>query len=439
MGGDTLAIAMMAGAIILIMLGVPISFSLGGVAVLVALYEYGSPALNIFVLRIHTLFQDYILLAIPLFVFMGFVLERSGIATRMFDSLRQMLGRLPGGLAIATIATGTLFAAATGVVGASVVTLGLVALPAMLRYKYDKGLATGVVSASGTLGILIPPSILIIVYGPMAGLSVGQLFASVLVPGLLLSVAYTLYTVVLCTIRPSAGPTVPIEEDTLGWPAKLADFAVAALPTLLLIIAVLGSILFGVAAPTEAAAVGALVTVGLAAAYRKLDLRMLKEASLQTLEVTSMIYLVTIGASMFTGLFIRLGGGAMVAELFLDIGWPPIAILWLMIVIVVLLGMVLDWLGILLLCIPLFTPVAAKLGFDPVWFATLMIVALQMSYLTPPFALALFYLRGVTPPDVTTNDMYRGAITFVLIQLAVLTLLVYVPSISLWLPRLLFK
>jgi tripartite ATP-independent transporter DctM subunit len=435
---ETLALVMMAAAILLIMIGFPIAFALGGTAVLVALWEFGPRVLPIFLLRIHSLLQDYILLAIPLFVFMGFMLENTGIATRMYAALRLLMGRLPGGLALATIATGTLFAAATGVVGASVVTLGLVALPAMLKYGYDRGLATGSVAAAGTLGILIPPSILIVVYGPMAGLSVGQLFASTLMPGLFLSAAYLVYALGLCILRPAAGPVLPEEERNVPFARKLGGFVTAAVPTLLLIMAVLGSILAGIAAPTEAAAVGAAVTVLLAAAYRSLSFEVLRNAAMKTLEVTSMIYLVTIGATMFTGLFIRLGGGDVVKDMILDLDVGPYVVLWLMILIVAALGMFLDWLGILLICIPLFTPIAAALGFDPIWFATAMIVSLQLSYLTPPFALALFYLRGIAPPGVTTGDMYRGIVPFVLIQGLTVALLVYWPPLALWLPRLLF-
>ena len=435
----TLAIILVIAALALIIIGFPIAFSLGGVAVVGAVLYYGPVGANMFVFRVFTLLQDYVLLSIPLFVFMGYMLESTGIAERMYRALRLIMGRLPGGLALATVATGTMFAAATGVVGASVVTLGVVALPAMLGYLYDRRLAAGTVCASGTLGILIPPSILIIMYGPMAGLSVGQLFASTLVPGLILSLLYLLAIFVYCQFRPQAGPPLSGTDLDFTISQRLVEFGLSAVPTLLLIGAVLGTIILGIAAPTEAAAVGAFATLVLAAFYRQLSLSRIFKAAMKTLEVSSMIFIVTIGASLFTGLFIRLGGGGLVQGLFLGLDVAPLLIIVIMLLIVIVLGMFIDWIGILLICVPLFTPVVAQLQFDPIWFATLMIIALQISYLTPPFALSIFYLRGVAPPEMTTMEMYQGILPFLGLQILMLVALLFWPPIATWLPALLYR
>jgi tripartite ATP-independent transporter DctM subunit len=435
----TLAIILVIAALALIIIGFPIAFSLGGVAVVGAVLYYGPGGANMFVFRVFTLLQDYVLLAIPLFVFMGYMLESTGIAVRMYRALRLIMGRLPGGLALATVATGTMFAAATGVVGASVVTLGVVALPAMLGYLYDRRLVAGTVCAAGTLGILIPPSILIIMYGPMAGLSVGQLFASTLVPGLLLSLLYLLTILIYCQIRPHAGPPLSGADLEFTVGQRVLEFGYSAVPTLLLIGAVLGTIIMGIAAPTEAAAVGAFATLILAALYRQLSLKRIFQAAMKTLEVSSMIFIVTIGASLFTGLFIRLGGGGLVQGLFLGLDIAPLLIIVIMLLIVIVLGMFIDWIGILLICVPLFTPVVAQLQFDPIWFATLMIIALQISYLTPPFALSIFYLRGVSPPEMTTSEMYQGILPFLGLQLLMLIALLLWPPIATWLPAILYR
>jgi tripartite ATP-independent transporter DctM subunit len=433
----TLAIVVVVVALTLIIIGFPVAFSLGGVAVIATALYYGSQSVSMYVFRIFDLLQNYILIAIPLFIFMGYMLQNSGVAERMYKALRLIMGPLRGGLALATVATGTLFAAATGVVGASVVTLGAVALPTMLAYHYDKRLISGTVCASGTLGIIIPPSILIILYGPMAGLSVGRLFASTLVPALILSFMYLVFIFIYCLLNPHAGPALSVKERTVPIRARVVDFAVSAVPTLLLITAVLGSIIFGIAAPTEAAAIGAVATLVLAAAYRRLNFTTLFDSLLGTLRLSSMIFVVTISASIFTGLFIRLGGGQIIEAFFLGLGADPLVVVLAMVCLIVILGMFLDWIGVLLICVPLFTPIVAHLQVDPIWFATVMIIGLQLSYLTPPFALAIFYLRGIAPPEITTGEMYLGIVPFLLIQLVVLAALFFWPALATWLPGML--
>ncbi len=276
-------------------------------------------------------------------------------------------------------------------------------------------------------------------YGPMAGLSVGQLFASTLLPGLLLVTFYLVAIFVYCQFRPQAGPPLSGADLEYSVGQRILEFVYSAVPTLLLIASVLGTIILGIAAPTEAAAVGALAAILLAACYRQLSLRRIYDAAKRTLEVSSMIFIVTIGASLFTGLFIRLGGRGLVEGLFFGLDFAPLMIVFIMLVIVIILGMFIDWIGILLICVPLFTPIVAQLGFDPVWFATLMIIALQISYLTPPFALSVFYLRGVSPPDMTTVDIYQGILPFLFLQVFVLLTLLFWPPLATWLPELLYR
>ena len=437
MSPEILTLLMFISVFIGILLGFPIAFVLGGLAAVFGYWQFGMSVANLFMLRLFSTLQDTVLVAIPLFVFMGVVLEQTGIAAKLYDAIRLMIGRLPGGLGVATIITATIFAAATGVVGASVVTIGLLAIPSMLKYNYSKSLATGAICAGGTLGILIPPSILIIVYGPLAGISVGQLFAAAILPGLLLSVLYVLYTIILCSINPAAGPPISKEEFyAVSGKEKFRLFATSVLPVSLIILAVLGTIFFGLAAPTEAAGVGALAAMVLAAFYKRLTLQTLWRSVHNTLRVTSMVYLVLIGAAFFTNVFTRIGGGRVVRSLMLGLPFGRVGIFISMMLFIFLLGMFIDWLGILMISVPLFTPIAAELGFDPLWFALMVMMILQTSFMTPPFAYSIFYLKGVSPPEVKTTDIYRGVVPFIALQFLGILLVYIFPEIALWLPRL---
>lgn len=438
MSPELITFLMLGSLITLIVLGYPVAFVLGGLATIFGLIFVGPQVVNLFMLRIFGVMSDYILLAIPLFVFMGVVIEKSGLATRLYDAAYVIMGRLPGGLAIATLFTCTVFAAATGVIGASVVTMGLLALPSMLRYNYDKQMATGAICAGGTLGILIPPSVLILIYGPLAGISVGKLFMGAFIPGIMLAGLYLAYVLIRCFINPSLGPAMPPDHPDLQIPAgrKLYLFATSILPISLLILAVLGSIFFGVAAPTEAAGVGALAAMLLAAGYRQLTLANLKEAVYSTMKISCMIYLVLIGAGFFTAIFINLGGGNVVHDMVLGLPLPNWGILLVMFSIIFIMGMFIDWIGVLMICVPLFTPIAATLGYDPLWFAMMFIVVMQTSFLTPPFAYAIFYLKGIAPPEVTTGHIYRGVAPFIILQFIGVALLALFPQLILWLPGL---
>jgi tripartite ATP-independent transporter DctM subunit len=433
---ESITALMLGSLFVLIILGYPIGFVLGGTATIFGLMFIGPRVIDLFMLRLFGVMSDYVLIAIPLFVFMGIVIEQSGIAGRLYDAMFVILGKLRGGLAIATITACTIFAAATGVVGASVVTMGILALPAMLRYEYDKPLSTGAICAGGTLGILIPPSILILVYGPTAALSVGVLLLAAFLPGLLLASLYIAYVAIRCYINPKLGPAAGDEVGKYSVGQKAMMFATSVLPVTGLILAVLGSIFFGLAAPTEAAAMGAFAACVMAACYRKLNWKNLSAAVLRTLTTSSMVYMVLIGAGFFTAIFLRLGCGRVVQSMVMELPLPSWGILIVMWIIIVILGAFIDWIGVIMIAVPLFTPIAINMGYDPVWFAMMNIVVMQTSFLTPPFAYSIFYLKGVAPPEVKLGHIYRGVVPFILLMLTGAAILAAFPGIILFLPRL---
>jgi tripartite ATP-independent transporter DctM subunit len=439
MSPELMSIIMFACLLIVLFSGLPIAFSMGGLAVIFGYLFWGPQCFYMFASKTYGLMDNYILVAAPLFIFMAMMVERSGIADDLYHAIHVWFGPLRGGLAIATILVCTVFGATTGIIGASVVSMGLLALPAMLKRGYQPELATGTICAGGTLGILIPPSLMLVVYGAYVGISVGDLFAAAILPGLLLSGLYIIYVGVLCHIRPDIGPPLPVEERKLGLKQKLALGAKSIVPPLFLILAVLGTIFFGIATPTEAAGMGALGSIILVACYGKLSWSVLKETCYRTLRVTSMVVFLVIGASAFTSVFLGVGGGKSVENLLSGLQIGPIGILAIMMFVLFILGMFIDWLAILLIIIPVFIPVANKLGFDPLWFALLICVNLQMSFLTPPFGYALFYLKGCAPPNVTLGHIYRGIIPFVILQMVGLLLCIIFPEIILWLPNKLMK
>jgi tripartite ATP-independent transporter DctM subunit len=375
------------------------------------------------------------LIAVPLFVFMGTILEKTEVAENVFQTLYEVFGPVRGGLAFATIVTCTVFAACTGVIAATVTTMTLLAVPAMLKRRYNKGLATGVVCAGGSLGILIPPSVMLVMYGPMANLSVAKLFAAALFPGLLLSGLYLLYIGVGSWVMPSLAPAISKTEmpvrDRKFWLKALWQM----LPTVLLIIAVLGSIIEGIASPTEASGVGALCALILAAFYRKLTYSTVKAAAYTTLIVTAMVFFIIIGAGVFNSVFLFLGGGELVKSMLLGLPFGRWFILAVMMLTIFIGGFFISWQGLLYIIVPIFLPISTALQFDPLWFAILVCVNLQMSFLTPPFAYAIFFVKGASPPEIETKDIYWGVIPFVLLQIAAVVICVIFPEIILWLPR----
>ena len=429
------AVIMLAILLIMVIGGVHLAFALLFLAVIFSLIYVGPPIFPMAMLKIFGVMQSEILIAVPLFVFMGTILEKSGVAEGVYQSLYELFGPIRGGLAFATVATCTIFASCTGVIAATVTTMTLLAVPAMLKRKYDKGLATGVVCAGGSLGILIPPSVMLVMYGPMANLSVAKLFAAALFPGFVLSFLFLAYIAVRAWLQPKSAPAISAEERTAVGGKLLKRTVLHMLPPLFLIIAVLGSIIGGVASPTEASGVGAFCAMLIAAAYRRLNLQNVKEAAHTTLIVTTMVFFIIIGAQIFNAVFLYLGGGVLIRNMLIAIPLGKWFILAVMMFILFIMGFFISWQGLLYVIVPIFLPVAIALGFDPLWFALLVCLNLQMSFLTPPFAYAIFFVKGASPPEITTWDIYRGVVPFVALQAFGMFICIVFPEIILWLPR----
>jgi len=348
------------------------------------------------------------------------------------------MGQTKGGIALAVIAVSTIFAACTGIIGASVVTMGLLAIPMMRRYKYSDELTYGSICAGGTLGILIPPSIMLVVMASQATLSVGKLFAGAIFPGFILSALYMGYIAIKCYLKPELGPPISREERAQVTNVQVAMMVLKSLvPPMVLILGVLGSIFFGVATPTEASGVGAFLAFIMVLAYGKFTWQGLRQAVMQTAKTTTMVIMILCGATCFTGVFLGVGGGDVVTSFVLDLGLGKWGTFWVMMAIVFLLGMFIDWIGIVLICFPLFLPIAKQLGFDPIWFVIMMAVNLQASFLTPPFGYALFYIKGVDPEGIDIRKVYRGIIPFVVLMVTGLLICALFPDAIMWLPNLL--
>ncbi|MBF0286785.1 MAG: TRAP transporter large permease subunit [SAR324 cluster bacterium] len=427
-----------------IALGHPLAITLAGVATIYGLIDNGfqvASLLDLFVNNSWGIFQNYVLVAIPLFIFMAQILDRSKVSEGLFDALYIVLGGLRGGLGMAVIVVSTVFAATTGIIGASVVAMGLMAGPALLRRGYNRGMASGIICSSGTLGILIPPSIMLVVYGGLTGMketSVGNLFAGAILPGILLSSLYLGYVSIRCTINPKLGPPIPENERTATTAEKVMMTAKNFVPPFGLILTVMGTILAGVATPTEAAALGCIGAMVLALFNKKLNFEVLSLACEATLRTTAMIMLLFVGGKLFSVVFLSVGGGDVVADHLLGMDVHEYVVLAIMMLVVFMMGMFIDWAAILLVVVPIFTPIASDLGFDPLWFAMLVCVNLQTSFLTPPFGYALFYFKGVAPPEYTMGDIYKGILPFVAIQLIGLAMMILFPQIITYLPDLFF-
>ncbi len=446
---------------LLLLVGYPVAFTLGGVALLFAfggvLSGHFDPLyLEALPNRMFGIMTNETLVAVPLFVFMGVMLERSRVAEHLLDSMSLLFGALRGGLGISVVLVGTLLAASTGIVGATVVTLGLLALPTMLRRRYDPAVAAGTICAAGTLGQIIPPSIILVLLGDVLtnayqqaqlqmgnwapkSVSVADLFLGAVIPGLLLVAAYLLYLIALAWLRPQQlPPLAAAERQQRGWALGLR-VAKALLPPLLLMLAVLGSILGGVATPTEAASVGAVGALLLAALHRQLTLERLREVLRQTTLITSMVFLILIGASLFSLVFRGYGGDQLVARLLSDLPGGVFSAVLLVMLLMFLLGFILDFIEITFVVVPIVAPVLLMMGLDPIWLGIMIAINLQTSFLTPPFGFALFYLRGVAPASLRTIEIYRGVAPFIAIQIGVLILLALWPQLITWLPGLVYK
>tara|TARA_A100001015_G_scaffold292365_1_gene367635 strand:+ start:1622 stop:2935 length:1314 start_codon:yes stop_codon:yes gene_type:complete len=427
---------MFPGLFILIFLGFPVAFALISVAFAFGLYTFSDAVIFQFISKIEGISTNFILAAVPLFVFMGSMLERSGIAQQLFNAIHMWTRRLPGGLSIGTVIMCIIFAASTGVIGATETVVGLLAIPAMLKHKYSHSLISGTICAGGSLGTIIPPSVVVVVLGPIADVSIGDLMVGMLIPGLILALMYIIYIFFLCLIKPENGPSVNAEDEIskLTLNQKLLITVKALIPPLLMIFAVLGSIMLGWAAPTEAAALGAAGSIILSLFYKKLNWETFKGALIKTITVTSMIMFILMAGTMFTGVFAASGGMSVMKNVVESLNLAPWLLLLTFLLVIFIAGFFLEWISILLIFIPIFIPIINSLGYDPVWFCVLVLIMIQTSYLTPPMAPAIFYLRGVAPKEIKLLSMYKGVIPFVIIQIIALGIVSYYPETVLWLP-----
>ncbi|HVL59006.1 MAG TPA: TRAP transporter large permease subunit [Burkholderiaceae bacterium] len=428
------AFLMLPTAFVLMFLGVQVAFAMMITAVTFGLVTFGPRVIFQFIEKIDDLSSNFVLAAVPLFVFMGAMLEKSGIADRLFEAIHIWTRRLPGGLALATVLMCVIFAASSGVIGATESIVGLLTIPAMLRYGYNKGLISGTICAGGSLGTIIPPSVVVVVMGPLANLSVGDLMYGMLFPGLMMGGLYLAYILIVCIVDPSAGPRLPREPGEPTLAQKLLITTRNLLPPIFMIFAVLGSILLGWASPTEAAAIGALCSVGLTVLYRHFTWSGLWEALLRTLRITAMIMAVLLAGTLFTGVFIGAGGIQLANQLITDLELSRAVLLAMLLLIVFLSGFFLDWISIVLIFIPIFVPLVTQAGYDPIWFCILFLIIIQTSYLTPPMAPAIFYLRAVAPAQITIAHMYRGVMPFIALQVLALVITITWPGLVTWLP-----
>ena len=439
-----LALWMFPALMVMIFMGFPVAFSLLSVAfVFGALrFNFSPMAVNVFAQKIDEVAAAYVLGAVPLFIFMGSLMERSGIAERLFEAIHLWTRRLPGGLAVGTVILCVIFAAASGVVGATESVVGLLAIPVMLRYAYDKGLISGTICAGGSLGTIIPPSVVVVILGPVADVDVGGLFMGMLFPGLMLALLYILYILVRCIIRPQDGQRLPPDENDPPLARKLVITAVALVPPVILIFAVLGTILLGWATPTEAAAMGALGSIIMVIFYRNFSLGVLKEALVKTLLVTAMILMILLAGNIFATVFTIAGGLVTTQNLVESAGLSGWATMALLLILAFLAGFVLDLISIILIVIPIAMPIIETFTFHDLeptevksWFCILFLIVIQTSYLTPPMAPAIFYLRGISPPEIRLRHMYAGVMPFIGLEIIALAVVMMWPDLALWLPE----
>lgn len=431
---EYMALLMFGLLILLLLTGYPVAFVLGAISLLFGSIYLGFDFFQLLPFRIWGIMTNFTLLAVPLFVFMGVVLEKSGVAEELLDTMGRLFGRIRGGLAISVVMVGALLAATTGVVGASVVTMTVIALPSMLKRGYAPSLASGTIAASGTLGQIIPPSIILILLGDVIGVPVGELFIGAVVPGIMLIMAYILYIGYVAWRHPHLAPAV--QDDSAELSALWICVLKSLLPPLLLIIAVLGSIFYGIASPTESAAVGALGALILAAVHRRLTIPNLRDAMQKTARLTSMVFLIFIGATAFGLVFVGMGGDGLILDIFSGLPGGKWTFLIISMLLIFVLGFFLDFIEICFIVVPIIAPVAIHLGIDPLWFALLIAINLQTSFLTPPFGFSLFYLKASAPPTLKLMDIYKGITPFVAIQLVVLALIISFPILTMWLPSM---
>ncbi len=433
---ELLTVLFFSTLVIFLLLGLPLAFVLGGVSVVFLYFTWGPEAFYMVVLQSWGVMNKFTLVAIPLFVFMAMILERSGTANDLYDMMYLWFGRLRGGLAIGTVVICAIFAAMCGISGAAVVSMGTIALPSMLKRNYDKLIAVGCINAGGGWGILIPPSIIMILYSLITGESVGRLFAGGVLPGLLMLVLVSVYIAVRCYFQPELGPPLPV-EDRGDWVRKLRSLKAVILP-IMIVVMVMGSIVMGIATPTEAAGMGVLGAIISGLVYRQLTRSLIVEAGIRTFRLTGMIMWILFGAYCFTAAYQGMGASRLIESLMQYVPGGPWGTIVFIQVVIFLLAMVLDPMGIMMICVPVFLPVVLAYGFDPVWFGILFIINMEIGYMTPPFGFNLFYMKAIVPPSITMGDVYRSIIPFVLVQLVGMALVMIFPEIALWLPDLFF-
>ena len=424
--------------IVLLLSGVPLSFALGGLAVLGGYLLLGDVAFPWIVFRTWGLMTMFSFIAIPLFIFMASMLHHSGVAEDLYDAIHLWMGPVPGGLAVATILACAIVAAMVGTVGAGIVLMGLIALPAMMKRQYNTKLACGTIIAGGSLGVLIPPSILFIIYGTFAGMSIGKLFIGGIGPGLLYASLFIVYIIFRCWRHPLDGPAIPKEQRAIPLRVKLIKLKALVMP-IILILTVLGTIFFGIATPTEAAAAGASGAFIITAIRRRMSLQTFKKAMLTTARTTGITMWIGFSAYAFVGVYALAGGDVFLRELAIGLPFGRWGIFAIIQIVLIVVGMFMDWVGILVLAIPIVVPLMVELGFDPLWFGIIFSLNMQMSFLTPPFGYSLFYLKGVAPEGITMTDIYRSVIPFLVLQSIGLILVILFPGIATWLPNLMIK
>ena len=438
MSPEILGLVSLAALFIGIFIGFPISFTLIFLGIVFGYIGIGKVVFYLMVLQFFGVMREPLLAAVPLFLFMGYILEQAGLMDRLFVGFRLMLAGIKGSLYIAVMTTATLFAAATGIVGASVTLLGVMAAPIMNKSKYDTRLSAGCIAAGGTLGMLIPPSIMLVVMGPVVGVPITELFAAAFIPGFVLAGLYMAYALIRCYMNPELGPALPMEERAESVFEIVKEMVLGIIPLAVLIFAVLGSILGGLATPTDAAAMGAFGAFLLAVAYRRMTWERFKEAVFKTIVTSSMIMLLVAASNFYGAIFARLGTATMIAETLLASNLPPTALLLFILGLIFVLGWPLEWVPIVLIVIPILLPAVIELGIDLVWFCTLVAVCLQTAWLSPPVALSAYYIKGVVP-EWDLMDIYHGMMQFMVIQVIGLLLIFLFPQTALWLPALLFR
>lgn len=434
---ELLTLLFFGALLVFVMLGTPLAFVLGGVSVVFLYFEMGSIGFYLLASKMWETMQSPTLMAVPLFVFMAILLEKSGVANDLYDMMHQWWGGLRGGLAIGTVLICVIFAAMSGISGAAVVTMGTIALPKMLERGYDKKLALGAINAGGGWGILIPPSILMVLYSLLTEVSVGRLFAGGIGPGLLLFFLVSIYIGVRCWLQPELGPALPPEERA-GWGPKLRSLKAVILPIMIVVI-VLGAIFGGFATPTEAAAIGVFGALFATTVNRQLSWGVIHDAAVSTLKLTALVMWILFAAHAFSTAYTALGAQSLIQDLMSHIPGGRWGALTFMLLVLFLFGMVLDPVGIMLITLPVFLPIVREAGFDPIWFGILFVIMMEVGYMTPPFGFNLFYLKGVAPPGVTMGDIYASVVPYVLVTLLGVLLIILFPQIALYLPGVFYN